>query len=125
MTTHRRRILQLAAGALALPALSRSAWAQSYPSRPVRIVVGFAAGGSADIVARIIAQWLTERLGQPFTVEDRPGAGSNLATEGVASSPPDGYSLFLATAANAVSASLYEKLNFNFIRDLAPVAGLI
>src|SRR5262245_45417317 len=105
--------------------MSRLAMAQGYPSRPVRIVVGFAAGGSADIVARLLAQWLSERLGQQFIVENRAGAASNVATEMVANSPSDGHTLFLATAANAVSASLYEKLNFNFIRDIAPVAEIV
>jgi len=125
MTFPRRKFLHLVAGAAALPLAPRFAWAQTYPARPVRIVVGFAAGGSADITARLIAQWLSERLGQQVIVENRPGAGSNLATEVVAKAPPDGYTLFMATAANAVSAGLYDNLNFNFLRDIAPVAGVI
>jgi tripartite-type tricarboxylate transporter receptor subunit TctC len=120
----RRKFLHLAAGAAALPALSRIARAQAYPSRPVRLIFGFAPGGSADVTARVMAQWLTERLGQPVVVESRPGAGSNIATEAVVNAPPDGYTLLLATVPNAVNATLYEKLNFNFIRDIAPVAGI-
>jgi tripartite-type tricarboxylate transporter receptor subunit TctC len=121
----RRRFLHLAAGAAALPVVSRIADAQTYPSRPVRWVVGFAAGGPAEILARLIGQWLSERLGQPFIIENRPGAGSNIATEAVARSPADGYTLLLVTTANAVNATLYDKLNYVFLRDLAPVAGLI
>jgi tripartite-type tricarboxylate transporter receptor subunit TctC len=125
MTLPRRQFLHLAAGAAALPAVSRVAWAQAYPSRPVRIVVGFPPGGGADIVARLIGQWLAERLGQPFVIENRPGAGSNIAAEAVIRSPADGYTLLLVTLpANAVNATLYDKLNFNFISDIAPVAGL-
>ena len=105
--------------------MSRIARAQAYPSRPVRIIVGFAAGGSADIIARLIGQWLSERLGQPFVIENRPGAGSNIATEAVVQAPPDGYTLLLVTSANAINATLYDKLNFNFIRDIAPVASII
>ena len=121
----RRRFLHLVAGAAASPAVSRIADAQTYPSRPVRWVVGFAAGGPAEILARLIGQWLSERLGQPFIIENRPGAGSNIATEAVARSPADGYTLLLVTTANAVNATLYDKLNYVFLRDMAPVAGLI
>jgi tripartite-type tricarboxylate transporter receptor subunit TctC len=121
----RRTFLHLAAGAAALPAVSRIAWAQTYPSRPVRIVVGFPPGGGTDITARLIGQWLSERLGQPFIIENRPGAGSNIATEAVVRAPADGYTLLLVSTPNAVNATLYEKLNFNFIRDLAPVAGIM
>jgi tripartite-type tricarboxylate transporter receptor subunit TctC len=120
----RRKFLHLAAGAAALPALSRIASAQTYPTRPVRIVVGYAAGGSADIVARLIGQPLSERLGQQFIVENRLGAATNIATEAVVRAPPDGYTLLLVTPANAINATLYEKLNFNFIRDIAPVASI-
>src|SRR6266568_260078 len=125
MKLPRRNFLYLAAGAAALPAVSRIAWAQTYPTRPVRIVVGFPPGGGADITARLIGQWLSERLGQPFIIENRPGAGSNLATEAVVRAPADGYTLLLVGAFNAVNATLYDKLNFNFIRDVAPVAGII
>ena len=125
LKTSRRRFLQLAAGAAVYPALSRIAQAQTYPSRPVRIIVGFPPGGAADITARLIGQWLSERLGQPFVVENRPGAGTNLATESVVKAPADGYTLLLVTVANTVNATLYEWLNFDFIRDIAPVAGLI
>ena len=125
MTHSRRQLLHLAAGAAALPALSGLARAQTYPSRPVRIIVGFAAGGPNDILARLTGQWLSERLGQPFVIENRPGAGSNLATEAVVRAVPDGYTLLLVGTPNAINASLYEKLEFNFIRDITPVAGLI
>jgi tripartite-type tricarboxylate transporter receptor subunit TctC len=124
MKLPRRRFLHLAAGAAALPTLSRIARAQTYPTRPVRIVVGFAAGGGADTSARIMGQWLTERLGQQFIVEDRPGAGSNIATEAVVRAPPDGYTLLEVTVANAIGATLYDKLSFNFIRDIVPVAAI-
>ncbi len=121
----RRQFLHLAAGAAALPAVSRSAWAQTYPSQPVRIIVGFAAGGPNDILARMIGQWLSERLRQPFVIENRPGAGSNIATEVVVRAPPDGYTLLLVGSPNAINATLYEKLNFNFVRDIAPVASFM
>ena len=124
MKLPRRQFLHLAAGAAALPALSCFAWAQAYPSRPVRIIVGFAAGGSADIIARLTGQWLSERLAQQFIIENRTGAGTNIATEAVVNSPPDGYTLLLITSANFINATLYEKLNFKFIRDIVPVASL-
>jgi tripartite-type tricarboxylate transporter receptor subunit TctC len=124
MKLPRRQFLHLTAGAAALPAVSRFAWAQTYPARPVRIVVGFAAGGPADIVARLIAQWLSERLGQPFVVENRTGAATNIAAEAVVRSPPDGYTLLFVTSANAVNTLLYEKLSFNLSRDIVPVASL-
>jgi tripartite-type tricarboxylate transporter receptor subunit TctC len=125
MKLPRRQFLHLAAGAAALPAVSCFAWAQAYPSRPVRVVVPFAAGGPGDILARLIGQWLSERFGQPFVIENRPGGGSNIGTEAVVRAPGDGYSLLLASGANAINAALYEKLNFNFIRDIAPVASII
>ena len=121
---HRRQFLHLAAGASALPAVSHIAWAQTYPTRPVRIVVGFPPGGGADITARLIGQWLSERLGQPFIIDNRPGAGSNIATEAVVRATPDGYSLLLVGSYNAINATLYDRLNFNFIRDIAPVATI-
>ncbi len=121
----RRQFLRSAAGAAALPAISRLAWGQSYPSRPVRIVVGFAAGGPNDILARLIGQWMSQRLGQQFVVENRPGAGSNIATEDVVRAPADGYTLLLVGSPNAINTTLYDRLNFNFIRDIVPVAGLI
>ena len=121
----RRRLLRLAAGAAVLPALSGFASAQTYPSRPVRIIVGFAAGGPNDILARLVGQWLSERLGHPFVIENRPGAGSNIATEAVVHATPDGYTLLLVGTPNAINATLYDNLNFNFIRDIAPIAGLI
>jgi len=124
MTLPRRRFLHLAAGAAALSAVSRFAWAQSYPSRPVRIIVGAAPSGAFDIMARLIGQWLSERLGQPFIIENRPGAGSNIGTEAVVRAPADGYTLLLCGTPNATNAALYDKLNFNFIRDIAPVAGI-
>ena len=125
MILNRRQFLHLAAGAAALPAVSRVAWAQAYPTRPVRVIVGFAAGGGVDITARLIGEWLSERLGQSFVTENRTGAGGNIGTEAVVNAAPDGYTLLLATIPNAVNATLYEKLNFNFIRDIAPVGGII
>jgi len=125
VTIPRRRFLRWLAAAAALPAAPRLASAQAYPSRPVRIVVGFPPGGAADIVARLMGQWLSDRLGQPFLVENRPGAGSNIATEAVINAPPDGYTLLLAVTSNAINATLYEKLNYNFLRDTVPVAGLM
>ncbi len=122
MKLMRRQFLHLAVGGIALPTLSRIACAQAYPSRPVRLIVGFPAGGTADIVARLIGQWLSEHLGQPFIIESRPGAASNIGAEIVVRSPPDGYTLLMVTATNATNATLYEKLNFNFIRDITPVA---
>ena len=124
MTLSRRRFLHLAAGAAALPAVSRIARAQSYPLRPVRIIVGFAAGGTTDLLARMIGQWLSERLGQPFLIENRPGAGTNIATEAVVKSAPDGYTLLMVSPPNTINATLYEKLNFNFLRDIATVAAI-
>jgi len=121
----RRQFLHLAVGAAAFLAVSRPASAQSYPSRPVRIVVGYAAGGGTDIVARLMGQWLSERLGQQFVIENRTGAATNIGTEAVVRAPADGYTLLLAHTANAINATLYEKLNFNFIRDITPVAGII
>src|SRR6516162_1360796 len=124
MNLPRRRFLHLVAGAAALPAVSRIASAQAYPSRPVRIIVGFAPSGATDIMARLIGQWLSERLGQQFIVENRPGAASNIATEAVARSAPDGYTLLLVTAINAWNATLYGNLKFNFMRDIAPIASI-
>jgi tripartite-type tricarboxylate transporter receptor subunit TctC len=121
----RRQFLHLAAGAAAMPAVSGLAWAQAYPARAVHVVAGFAAGGGVDITARLIGQWLSDRLGQTFVTENRPGAGGNIGTETVVNAAPDGYTLLLATVPNAVNATLYEKLNFNFIRDIAPVGGII
>src|SRR5713101_6448213 len=121
MKLPRRRFLHLAACAAALPALPRIACAQAYPTRPVRIIVGFPPGG--DIVKRLMGQWLSERLGQSFVIENRPGAGSNIATEVVVNAPPDGYTLLSITPAQAINATLYEMLNFNFIRDIAPIAS--
>jgi tripartite-type tricarboxylate transporter receptor subunit TctC len=125
MTLPRRQFLRLAAGAAAFPAATGLAWAQTYPSWPVRIIVGFAAGGPNDILARLIGQWLSVRFGQPFVIENRPGAGSNIATEAVVRALPDGYTLLLVGSPNAINATLYHKLNFNFIRDIAPVASFI
>jgi tripartite-type tricarboxylate transporter receptor subunit TctC len=124
MKLPRRHFLHLAAGTAALPAVTRVAGAQTYPSRRVHIIVGFPPGGGADIVARLIGQWLSEQLGQPFIVENRPGAVSNIGTEAVVRAPPDGYTLLIVTTPNVINATLYDNLNFNFIRDIAPVAGL-
>jgi len=121
----RRKFLYLAAGAAALPALPRLAKAQAYPSRPIRLIIGYTPGGSADLTARLMGQWLSERLGQSFVVENRPGGGTNIATEAVVRAPPDGYTFLLAAPANAINATLYDKLNFNFLRDSEPVAGII
>jgi tripartite-type tricarboxylate transporter receptor subunit TctC len=124
MKLPRRQFLHLAAGAAALPALPRSARAQAYPTRPVRLIVGFPAGGQIDIIARLIGQWLSERLGQQFFVDNRPGAASNIATEAVVRAPADGYTLLLANGTNAVNATLFNKLNFEFVRDIAAVASI-
>jgi tripartite-type tricarboxylate transporter receptor subunit TctC len=125
MNLLRRRFLHLGAGAVALPVASRIAWAQAYPTRPVRIIVRFAPAGSTDIVARLMGQWLSERLGQQFVVENRPGAGTNIGTEAVVTAPADGYTLLLAGPANVISMALYDKLNFNFKRDIAPIASIM
>jgi tripartite-type tricarboxylate transporter receptor subunit TctC len=125
MKLPRRQFLRLTASAAALPVFSRVAWAQAYPSRPVRLVVPIAAGGSQDILARLIGQWLSERLGQPFVIENRPGGGGNIGTEAVVRAPPDGYTLLLVSGANLINAALYDKLNYNFIRDIAPIASII
>jgi tripartite-type tricarboxylate transporter receptor subunit TctC len=125
MKFSRRKFLHLAAGAAALPALSQIAKAQTYPTRSVRIVVGWPAGGVADIVARLMGQWLSERLDQPFIIENRPGASGNIGTEAVVRMPPDGYTLLIVSIVDAINATLYDKLNFNFIRDITPVAGFI
>jgi tripartite-type tricarboxylate transporter receptor subunit TctC len=125
MALPRRRFLQFAAAAVAAPAVARSAFAQGYPTRSVRLIIGYTPGGSADITARLMGQWLTERMGQPFVVESRPGGGTNIATEAVVRAAPDGYTLLLVAPANAINATLYEKLNYDFIRDTTPIAGLI
>jgi tripartite-type tricarboxylate transporter receptor subunit TctC len=126
MTLPRRLFLQLAAAAAMLPAVSRGARAQAYPQRPVRLIVPFASGGASDILARLIGQWLSERLGQPFVIEMRPGAGGNVGTEAVVNAPPDGYTLLMVNAApSAINATLYDKLGFNFLRDMAPVGGVV
>jgi tripartite-type tricarboxylate transporter receptor subunit TctC len=121
----RRRFLQLAAGAAALPAVARIARAQAYPSRPVRIIVPFAAAGPNDIIARVLGRWLSERLGQPFVIENRPGAATNVGTEAVVNATPDGYTILMASSPHAINATLYEKLHFNFMRDIAPVAAIM
>jgi tripartite-type tricarboxylate transporter receptor subunit TctC len=123
--THRRQFLQLAAGAAALPAVSKIAQAQAYPTRPMHLIVGFAPGGSTDITARLIGQWLSERLGQSVVVENRPGAGTNIATEAVVRSPPDGYTLLMVAPSATINVTLYDKLNFVFLRDIAPVASVV
>jgi len=125
MNLPRRQILALAAGAAALPVMSRCAWAQAYPTRPVRVMVGFPPGGVTDIVGRLAGQWLSERFGQPFIIENRPGAAGNIATEAVVNAAPDGHMLLMVSPAHTVNATLYEKLSFNFIRDIAPVAGIM
>src|SRR5712672_4010338 len=125
MNLSRRSLLHLSAGAVALPALSRRARAQTYPARPIRLIIGYTPGGSADITARLTGQWLSERLGQSVIIESRPGAGTNIATEAVVRAAPDGYTLLFVNSANAINATLYDKLTFTFIRDIAPVAGLI
>ena len=122
---HRRYVLHLAAGAAALPAVTRVARAQAYPTRPVRIIVGFPAGGTTDIAARLIAQWLTERLGQPVVVENRPGASANLAAEAVVRAPPDGYTLLAVTSSNTVNATFFDKLSFSIVHDIAMVSGVV
>src|SRR5690348_13297809 len=124
MRIPRRNVLHLAAGAAALTALPRAARAQGYPNRPVRIIVAVPPGGPIDMSARLIGQWLAERLGQPFVVENRAGAGGNIGTEVVVRAPADGYTLLLAFASSAINASLFENLNYNFIRDIAPVASI-
>ena len=125
MKLPRRKFLHLTAAAAARPAVSRIAWAQSYPSRPVRLVVGYAPGGAGDISARLLGQWLSERFGQQFIVENRTGAGTNIATESVVRAAADGYTLLMSSAANAINATLYDRLNFNFIRDTTPISGIL
>jgi tripartite-type tricarboxylate transporter receptor subunit TctC len=125
MILPRRKFLHLAAGAAALPAVSRFAWAEAYPTRPVRLIVPFGPGGGTDIVARLIGQWLSVRLGQQFVIENRPGAGGNLGTEQVVRAPPDGYTLALIGAPSAINATLYQNLNFSFVRDITPVAIIV
>ena len=125
MKTRRRQFLHLAAGAAVLSTAPRVAWAQSYPAKPVRWIVGFAPAGGNDIVARLMGQWLTERLGQSFVIENRPGAATNIAAEAAINAAPDGYTLFLANVSNAINATFYTKLNFNFIRDITPVAAIM
>jgi len=125
MKLPRRTFLHLAAGATALPAVSRLAWAQAYPTRPVRIIAPTASGGAPDILARLMGPWLSERLGQQFVVENRPGSGTNIGTEVVVRAPSDGYTLLMVSSANAINATLYDKLSFVFLRDIAPVAGII
>src|SRR6266849_1326189 len=125
MNLRRRQFLQFGASAIAAAASSQFAWAQTYPTRPVRIIVGWPAGGVTDIVARLMGQWLSERLGQQFVIENRVGAATNIATEAVERAPADGYTLLLATAANAINATFYDRLNFNFIGDIAPIASIV
>jgi tripartite-type tricarboxylate transporter receptor subunit TctC len=124
MKLPRRRFLHLAAGAVALPTVSRIAWAQAYPSRPVRIIVAAAAGGPTDIIARLFGQWFSDRMGQRFIVENRAGGSNNIGTEAVVRSPADGYTLLLVNAVNAINATLFDKLSYDFLRDIAPVAGI-
>ena len=125
MTFARRQFLQLATAFATAPAITRHAWARDYPARAIRMIVPFPAGGGADTTGRVIGQWLSDRLGQPFVIENRPGGGTNIGTVAVATAQPDGYTLLVANAGNAINASLYPKLNFNFIRDLVPVAGMV
>src|SRR5690242_9190239 len=125
MTLHRRKVLQLAAGTAALPTLARTAWAQAYPARPVRVVVPVAAGGLNDVTGRLTGQWLSEHLGQQFFVENRPGAGTNIGTEAVLRGAADGYTLLIAGSNAAINPSLFHSLNFNFIRDTAPIASIV
>jgi tripartite-type tricarboxylate transporter receptor subunit TctC len=125
MKLPRRTFLHLAAGAAALPAVSRIAWAQTYPTRPVRIIVGYAPGGAGDISMRLLGRWLSEQFGQQFIVENRTGAGTNIATESVVRAAADGYTLLMSSAANAINATLYDRLNFNFIRDTTPISGIL
>ena len=125
MKLQRRRFLQIAAGVIAVPAVARTAWAQSYPTKPVRLIVGFPAGSSADLVARLIGQWLADRLGQPFIIENRTGLAGNIATEAVVTSEPDGYKLLWILSANAISVSFYHHLKFNFLRDIEPIASVM
>ena len=124
MTFHRRQFLHLAVGGVALPAFSHSAWAQAYPGRPVHLIVAFPAGSAPDIIARLAGQHLSERLGQQFVIENRPGFGGNIATEFVARAAPDGYTILMPVSTNAVNATLYPNLSFNFMRDIAPIAGI-
>ena len=125
MKLPRRQFLHLAASAAALPAVSRIAWAQTYPTRPVRIIAPTAPGGAPDILARLIGPWLSERLGQQFIIENRPGSGNNIGTEVVVRAPPDGYTLLMVSSSNAINATLYDKLNFVFLRDIAAIAGIV
>jgi tripartite-type tricarboxylate transporter receptor subunit TctC len=125
MKLPRRQFLHLVAGAAALPAVARIAWAETYPTRPVRLIFGFPAGSGGDVISRMFSQWLSERFGQPFIVENRLGAGSNIATEAVVNAPADGHTLLVVTSANTINATTYESLNFNFVRDIAPVSGMI
>src|SRR5262249_25258157 len=125
MKLSRRNFLHLAAGAAALPAVPRVARAQAYPARPVRLLIGFAPGGTQDVIGRLLGQWLTERLGQQFVIDNRPGGGGNIGTEAALRAPADGYTLLLVGGLNAVNATFYDKLNYNFIRDIAPVASII
>ena len=125
MKLPRRKFLQLAISAGALPTVGQEVWAQAYPARAVRVVVPVAAGGANDVTGRIISQWLSERLGQQFFIENRPGAGTNIGTEAVVRAPADGYTLLIAASSAAINATLFEKLNFNFVRDTAPIASIV
>src|SRR6478752_4555000 len=124
MRFQRRQFLRLALGAAALLAASRIASAQGYPTRPIRLIIGYTPGGSADLTARLMGQWLSERLGQSFVIENRPGGGTNIATEAALRAAPDGYTLLLVAPANAINATLYSKLNFNFLQEIEPIAGI-